>query len=95
VPVGSFPANSWGLQDMHGNVWEWVEDCRHEDYTDAPKDGQAWLEANGGNCRARVLRGGSWNFDPVPLDCAFRLTLVTGSRNSNLGFRVVCSSPTF
>ena len=58
APVGSFGANAWGLHDMAGNVWEWVEDCWHENYARAPSDGTAWT--SGGNCGRRVLRGGSW-----------------------------------
>ena len=58
APFGVFQANAFGLHDMHGNVWEWVEDCWHVDYTGAPKDGTAWLAACTDNLR--VLRGGSW-----------------------------------
>ena len=43
VAVGSYPANAFGLRDMHGNVWEWVEDCWHDDYASAPTNGSAWL----------------------------------------------------
>jgi formylglycine-generating enzyme required for sulfatase activity len=58
MPVGSFPANQFGLHDMHGNAWEWVEDCWHDDYTaKAPTDGSAWVEEG---CRGHVGRGGSW-----------------------------------
>ena len=57
-PVGSFPSNAFGLHDMHGNVWEWVEDCWHDSYSGAPSDGSAWT--TGGDCSKRVLRGGSW-----------------------------------
>ena len=53
-------ANDWGLRHMHGNVWEWVEDCWHGDYTGAPTDGSAWLSEQNGNCDSRVVRGGSW-----------------------------------
>ncbi|MEB3302618.1 MAG: formylglycine-generating enzyme family protein, partial [Cyanobacteriota bacterium] len=56
TPVGMFPANSWGLQDMHGNVWEWCLDHWHESYEGAPEDGSAWLSQEGGS---RLLRGGS------------------------------------
>jgi formylglycine-generating enzyme required for sulfatase activity len=58
MPVGSFPANQFGLHDMHGNAWEWVEDCWHDDYTvAAPTDGSAWLKDG---CGGHVGRGGSW-----------------------------------
>ena len=57
VPVGSYPPNRFGLHDMHGNVWEWVQDCWSDSYVGAPDTGQAWL---GGNCSRRVLRGGSF-----------------------------------
>ena len=57
-PVKSYPANPWGLYDLHGNVWEWVEDCYHDSYQGAPTDGSAWTEVS---CPARVLRGGSWS----------------------------------
>ena len=56
-PVGSFVPNGFGLYDMHGNVWEWVEDCWNGSYAGAPSDGGAW---ESGNCAGRVLRGGSW-----------------------------------
>ncbi len=59
-PVGKTPPNDFGLHDMAGNVWEWVEDCWHESYTDAPEDGRAWLEEDSGDCDRRVWRGGSW-----------------------------------
>ena len=58
MPVGSFPANAFGLHDVHGNVYEWVEDCWHGSYAGAPTDESAWVR--GGDCGERVLRGGSW-----------------------------------
>ena len=67
APVGSFPANAWGVHDMQGNVWEWVEDCWHPDFTGAPTDGRAWLEpGTDGTCAKRVNRGGGWGnvFNP-------------------------------
>ena len=57
VPVGSFGANAFGLHDVHGNVWEWVEDCWNDSYRGAPSDGSAWER---GDCSSRVYRGGSW-----------------------------------
>jgi formylglycine-generating enzyme required for sulfatase activity len=60
APVGSFSPNPWGLSDMLGNAWEWTEDCLHRDMSNAPLDGSAWLEADGGECDRRTPRGGSW-----------------------------------
>ena len=78
VPVGSFPANGFGLHAVHGNVWEWVEDCWHASYRGAPSDGSAWV--TGGDCGSRVLRGGSWYFDPGYLRSAVRLRNSAGNR---------------
>ena len=64
APVGKFPANAFGLYDMHGNVWEWVEDCYHADYRERPADGSAWTA---GNCSRHVVRGGSWIITPAIL----------------------------
>jgi len=70
VPVGSFPANGFGLHDMHGNVAEWVEDCWHDEYTAmAPADGSAWVD---GDCNGRVVRGGSWEDSEVEQRSAAR-----------------------
>ncbi len=85
VPVGSFPANAFGLHDMHGNVWEWVEDCWNASYARAPSEGSAWLA---GNCDRRVLRGGGWNARPSMLRGAFRSALPTNFRSNSNGFRV-------
>jgi formylglycine-generating enzyme required for sulfatase activity len=86
--VGSYPANPWGLHDMNGNVWEWVEDCWHESYEGAPSDGSAWLEKDGGDCSRRVLRGGSWDLRPEGLRSAGRFWYDTGGRFDFVGFRV-------
>ena len=72
VPVGSYPANEYGLHDMHGNVWEWVEDCWHDDYRGAPEDGSAWTACL--NSWDRVQRGGSWDSGPWGLRSANRNT---------------------
>ena len=84
-PVGSFAANAFGLYDVHGNVWEWVQDCWNGSYAGAPGDGRAW---ESGNCSLRVLRGGSWYFNPRDLRAANRDWVVTGVRINYAGFRV-------
>lgn len=85
APVASFPANSWDLVNMHGNVWEWTQDCYHDSYKSAPEDGSAWLEKN---CEYRVLRGGSWNYRPRNLRSAKRLRSYPTIRGSVVGFRI-------
>lgn len=86
APVGTFEANAWGLHDMHGNVSEWVEDCWHENYARAPRNGSAWTR--GGDCGRRVLRGGSWDYPPVLLRSATRNGDPASNRNDRIGFRV-------
>ena len=89
VPVGSFPGNGFGLHDVHGNVFEWVEDCWHDSYDGAPEDGSAWV--SGGDCSQRVLRGGSYINEPWTLRAATRVRLEAASpwsRHADLGFRV-------
>ena len=89
APVGSFPGNAWGLHDMHGNVWEWVDDCSHVDYEGAPLDGLAWTTVgDGADCGRSVLRGGSWSVFPVQLRSAHRSTQVSGHKSPSIGFRV-------
>ena len=88
VPVGSFAANNFGLFDMHGNVWEWVEDCYVETYAGAPNDGSARTSGCGANVR-RVARGGGWRFVATNLRSAFRNWDDPSSRLTNFGFRLV------
>ena len=83
--VGSYPANPWGLHDMHGNVWEWVEDTWLKNYNGAPVDGSAWKD---GDPEGRGARGGCWDLDPKHLRCACRGRYHTNYRGGNLGFRV-------
>ncbi|MCY4211596.1 MAG: formylglycine-generating enzyme family protein [Gammaproteobacteria bacterium] len=85
APVGSFPANPWGVHDMHGNVWEWVQDCWNDNYKGAPKDGRAWTD---GDCSLRVVRGGSWYFGAWYLRSANRFRLDRTARDSGFGFRL-------
>jgi len=87
-PVGSFPSNSFGLQDMHGNVLEWVEDCWHEDYEGAPQNGSPWLSQQASGCSQRVLRGGSWYVNPRYLRSADRGRNDPVDRDDVVGFRL-------
>ena len=66
APVGSFAPNGFGLYDMLGNVFEWVQDCWHPDYRGAPADGSAWLT---GDCSQHDMRGGSWFTAPAERQC--------------------------
>lgn len=86
APVGSYALNAFGLHDVHGNVWEWTEDCWNGSYNGAPSDGNAWTS---GDCGRRVLRGGSWGNDPRWLHSAYRLRYDSGFRvNLAFGLRV-------
>ncbi|MEO0770380.1 MAG: SUMF1/EgtB/PvdO family nonheme iron enzyme [Cyanobacteria bacterium J06649_4] len=88
--VGSFPANDFGLYDMHGNVWEWYQDHWHENYQGAPTDGSAWL-SSGENAK-RLLRGGSWGVNPDYCRSANRSGDARDIRYCSYGFRVVCAA---
>jgi formylglycine-generating enzyme required for sulfatase activity len=85
VPVKSFKPNPWGLYQVHGNVYEWVEDCWNDGYNGAPSNGSAWTA---GDCTYRVLRGGSWNLNPQLLRSAFRINNTPADRDKDEGFRV-------
>jgi len=85
-PVGEKEPNGFGLYDMHGNVWEWVEDCVHGNYDGAPEDGSAWIA--GGDCKNRILRGGSWSVNPGNLRSASRGWDSSDGRNFINGFRI-------
>ena len=85
APVGTFKANGFGLQDMLGNVLEWVEDCYNKTYDGAPRDGGAWVASS---CSSRVIRGGGWNVSPQYLRSADRGRNSPGMRGSDLGFRI-------
>ena len=86
APVGSYAANAFGLFDVHGNVWEWTEDCWNSNYNGAPSGGAAWLT---GDCSRRVIRGGSWNsVVPRNVRSVGRSRYTTDFRDFNLGFRL-------
>jgi len=87
--VGQKKPNSWGLYDMTGNVWEWVEDDWHKNYKGAPPDGRAWA----GNPRGaeRVIRGGSWYYGAHDCRTAFRYNYSAGGRDASIGFRLARS----
>ena len=85
APVGSFQANAFGLYDMHGNVWEWTQDCWNNSYSGAPSTGAAW---EAGDCSRRVLRGGSSNSYPFWLRSALRFWDDSTYRVDIIGFRL-------
>ena len=87
--VGIFPPNAFGLYDMHGNVWEWCEDERHENYINAPTDGSSWQSRI--SLGQKVLRGGCWHDYARYCRSACRLKSPCCSRNYFYGFRVVLS----
>ena len=92
MDVASFPANPWGLHDMHGNIWEWCADYWHDNYKGGPEDGCAWIdqEAKEDELKSRLLRGGSWLSSPRDCRSAYRSNIHPGLRNFYIGFRVCC-----
>ena len=89
APVEAFPANAFGLYGMFGNVWEWVEDCWEESHSGRPADHTA---RKTGNCRLKVMRGGSWASLPVKIRAAHRELTTPDDRDSIIGFRVARSN---
>jgi formylglycine-generating enzyme required for sulfatase activity len=85
VPVGSFPANAFGLYDMVGNVLVWTEDCWNESYRGAPADGSAWTS---GDCTKRVVRGAHYDGDADYLRSAHRSGLWSRTGSLPTGIRV-------
>jgi formylglycine-generating enzyme required for sulfatase activity len=85
-PVGSYPANAFGMYDMHGNVYEWIADCYHPDYVGAPTDGSAWTEPN---CDTLRIRGNDWGEAPVFSRSGNRNDIDPQTCGDWIGFRVV------
>jgi formylglycine-generating enzyme required for sulfatase activity len=92
VEVGSYRPNAWGLHDMHGNVWEWVEDCYEASYDfngkKTPADGSAHTYLG---CPTRVARGGSWDYEANDLRSSIRYAVKPGYGLDEIGFRVARS----
>ncbi|QOL48530.1 formylglycine-generating enzyme family protein [Massilia litorea] len=86
--VGSFAANPWGLHDTSGSVWEWVSDCWHNNFKDAPANGRTWEEPN---CTVRVIRGGSWREGAPYMVVSTRFKYDASVRQLQNGFRVARS----
>ncbi|MHC5735348.1 SUMF1/EgtB/PvdO family nonheme iron enzyme [Nostoc sp.] len=87
--VGKFPPNPFGLFDMHGTIWEWCQDAWHKNYKGAPTDGSGWMS----DCNERLLRGGSWYYNPRCCRSALRVSYARVNRFNNVGFRVVVAAP--
>ena len=85
-PAGSFPASAFGLHDLQGNAWEWVEDCARDSYLGAPADGSVWAGENG--C-SRVMRGGGWASSPNHLRSSYRNWYPADDKDNTTGFRLV------
>lgn len=85
--MASYTANNYGLYDVHGNVYEWVEDCLSNNYANSPKNGEPIL-VDSSKCFLRVLRGGSWFDNPGSLRLAWRYSKSPWDLSSIIGFRV-------
>ena len=92
-PVGEKKPNAFGLYDMSGNVYEWVQDCKHYNYQNAPADGTAWEEQDNGNCSLRVLRGGTYTGETEYLRSALRSGHYPYARSGFIGFRLAQDLP--
>ena len=90
APVGSFAPNPFGLYDMHGNIWEWIEDCWTPTHEGAPADGRARLD---GDCRSRVMRSGSWYYFSKNARSAWRFKNDARVKSYGIGMRVVRELP--
>lgn len=90
MPVASFSPNAFGLYDMHGNMWEWVQDCWHWNYDGAPADGAAWL-GSASECERHVMRGGAWHGTVSYMRSAYRFRFPREGRSGGLGFRLARS----
>ncbi|SDX08974.1 SUMF1/EgtB/PvdO family nonheme iron enzyme [Nitrosomonas oligotropha] len=88
APVGSFKANAFGLYDTAGNVWEWVQDCWHDNYSGAPADGSVWLKRDGSDCNRRIVRGGSCVNESQGLRSTIRLGFKPDDAYDIFGFRI-------
>ena len=88
APVGSFAPNPFGLYDMHGNVSEWVEDCYHDRYRDAPNDGRAWTLDCGASTDTRIVRGGAWRSPTHAMRSAGRSAASFNYYDNRIGFRI-------
>ncbi len=89
-PAGEKKPNGFGLFDVHGNVWEWTQDCWHDTFINAPTDGTAWTDPV---CSRRVFRGGSWGESSRLTRSAARVAIAADNRGNFVGVRVVRTMP--